>query len=52
MKTKNKAIMFQSKIWQIVKILFLNVSVCENKTNLTGSWKEIHVFIMLMKNVL
>lgn len=30
-KTKTKAIMFQSKIWQIVKILFLNVSVFENK---------------------
>lgn len=51
-KTKNKAIMFQSKIWQIVKIMFLNVSVFENKTNSTGSWKERYVFIMLMKHML
>lgn len=51
-KTKNKAIMFQSKIWQIVKILFLNVSVFENKTNSTGFWKEIYIFIMLMKHML
>lgn len=50
-KAKNKAITFQSKIWQIVKILILNVSVFENKTNSTGSWKEIYIFIMLMKHM-
>lgn len=37
--------MFQSKIWQIVKILFLNVSVYEDETNFTGSSKEIHVYL-------